>query len=135
MSNISFEHKGGDTSGMEEAARKNGFALGTLSVTIHEEHDARDSRDAAIDAASNALKVAEQMRSVEEKLRKKLESAEAAFHKERQEHTETKLAHAREVAELKDKIFLYENGHKKTAVDGAFKSAGPKLRKGRAKKS
>jgi len=130
MNNVSIESiaDGEGTKRLEEAARKNGFALGTLSVTIHEEHDARDSRDAAIDAAGSAIKVAEQMRSVEDKLRKKLESAEAAFQKERQEHVEAKLAHAREVAMLKGAL---EEALKKIGEDA--KAKAKKLEK-RAKK-
>jgi streptomycin 6-kinase len=80
------------------------MAFGTLSVTIHEEQDARDERDKAIEAARAALEVAEKMRATEEKLRTKLAESSAAFHKERSERTSERLAHAKEVAEHKEII-------------------------------
>jgi chromosome segregation ATPase len=106
MSNVSFKHT--DTDAASEAQVKafedierRGFGMGTLSVTIHEESDARDARDAAIDAAAATIKVVEQSLAAEKKLREQLASANAAFYREREEHTKSRLEAAREILEMK----------------------------------
>jgi chromosome segregation ATPase len=109
MSNVTIQHEGGPTREEMAAVEKAGFGLGTMTVTIHEEHDARDQRDAAIEAAASTINVVRQSLETEKKLRKQLEEATASFRKERHEHTETRLAHAREVGELKGQIVALEN--------------------------
>jgi len=112
---ISFKYEGGPTKEEMAAVEKAGFGMGTLMVTIHEESDARDQRDAAIEAAVSTIKVVEQSISTEKKLRQKLDEANASFHKERQEITEIRLAHAKEVGELKKKIAALESENARLA--------------------
>lgn len=106
MSNVSFKHTGTDAASEAqvkafEDVERRGFGMGTLSVTIHEESDAREARDAAVGAAAATIKVVEQSLATEKKLREQLASANAAFYREREEHTKSKLEAAREIREMK----------------------------------
>jgi regulator of replication initiation timing len=134
---VSFKHEASDktTTAIVDAAgavadqmlsgeknKKNGtgvteLALGTLSVTIHEEQDARDERDKAIEAARAALEVASTMRVTEEKLRKKLAESQNAFHKERSEFTSERIEHAKEIAGLKNQLEIYKDECKRLLAD------------------
>ena len=105
MSNVSFKHTDeaseAQVKAFEALTEKRGFGLGTLSVTIHEESDARDARDAAIDAAAATIKVVEQSLAAEKKLREQLATANAAFYREREEHTKSKLEATKEIGEMR----------------------------------
>lgn len=105
MNNVSFKHTDeaseAQVKAFEVLTEKRGFGLGTLSVSIHEETDARDARDAAIDAAVATIKVVEQSLATEKKLREQLASASAAFYREREEHSKSKLEAAKEIGEMK----------------------------------
>jgi hypothetical protein len=130
--NVSFKHEGGPTNEQMAAVEKAGFGLGTLSVTIHEEHDARDQRDAAVAAAASTIKVTEQALATEKKLRADVERITASFYKEREEHSQSKLAHAREVGELKGKIERLEAENLGFVVTGKrskIKTGGKRPRK------
>jgi hypothetical protein len=106
----------GDTSKVEETAKKDGLAFGTMTLKIYEEDDARVTRDAAIEAALASLKVADMMKSVEKKLREQSSSSAQSFYKERQERTQESIAHAREIGKLEDKIKKLEDENRKLRV-------------------
>jgi|SRR5271165_1321279 len=85
---------------MKEFAEKNGFAMGSLSFTIHEETVVSDARDAAITSAAGLLKVIEQLTSSERTLRDKLAKTNQAFYDERRGRTDDMMKAAQESGEI-----------------------------------
>jgi hypothetical protein len=105
---VSFSLEGGPSDEEMKKVEAVGFGLGTLSVVIHEEHDARDTRDAAISAASATLKVAEQSLATEKKLRAEIAQLGESLRKEREEHSKIRLGALKEIGELKAKVETLE---------------------------
>lgn len=103
-SRVSFSMEGGPTDEEMKKVEAVGFGMGTLSVVIHEETDARDTRDAAISAASATLKVAEQSIVTEKKLRAEIAQLGESLRKNREEHSKIRLGALKEIGELKAKV-------------------------------
>ena len=112
-SRVSFSLEGGPSDEEMKKVEAVGFGMGTLSVVIHEEHDARDTRDAAISAASATLKVAEQSLAVEKKLRAEIAQLGESIRKAREEHSKVRLGALKEIGELKAKVERLETENEK----------------------
>jgi len=132
---VSFSLEGGPSDEELKKVGAVGLGLGTLSVVIHEETDARDTRDAAISAASATLKVAEQSLATEKKLRAEIAQLGESFRKEREEHSKVRLNALREIDELKAKIenLESENTRLKKAETGTAGRKKAKVAGRRAK--
>ena len=79
--------------GSWEKLGENGMLTGTISIRITEEEDVHESRDAAVRALDDTLKIVKQMTAAEAKMRKRISEGSNAFMKEREAHTKERMDH------------------------------------------